>query len=438
MRDVVQSRSLVMLLCVAAALVAIDSVVRFKVQGEDASGGRSSIVDEIASAGVENAERIVVAKGDQQIVFEKGSGSWRQVQPFACRVDPRAIEHLIETASTLRSLGPVASETTAEVLGLANAAAIVSFESGGERTEFALGRAMLGDRAFASVDGGEAIVVDRSLHRLLVDGDLRQWRDRRLFPSAAIEAKRLERRAGDDYLSLERQDGRWMMLSPVRTRADNAVVGEWIVELAGAHRGPFVMEFPDDLAPFGLDDPVLSIAIEDGDGVAEELQIGNRVAAGTQDRYAMMVSQPVVFRITAADLTGLFPMSEMLIDVSGSGIGVSDVKGVRVRSGGEERLLQRDLDRWIDSEGRLVDREAVAALLNWLLESQPASVAIAPWPIDQQAAIIIFEGYDGGPLDTVRVARSDDGTWLLENGDGVLRRHESSAGDVLLPFITAP
>ena len=152
----------------------------------------------------------------------------------------------------------------------------------------------------------------------------------------------------------------------------------------------------------------------------------------------MMVSQPVVFRITAADLTGLFPMSEMLIDVSGSGIGVSDVKGVRVRSGGEERLLQRDLDRWIDSEGRLVDREAVAALLNWLLESQPASVAIAPWPIDQQAAIIIFEGYDGGPLDTVRVARSDDGTWLLENGDGVLRRHESSAGDVLLPFITTP
>ncbi|MDP6601651.1 MAG: DUF4340 domain-containing protein [Phycisphaerales bacterium] len=438
MREVVQSRSLVILLCVAAALVAIDSAVRFRARGDDAPGDRSSSVHEIASAGVDNAERIVVAKGDQQFVFEKHSGSWRQVQPFACRVAPRAIKHLIDTASSLRSLGPVASETSAEVLGLAKAAAIVSFESPGERTEFALGRAMLGDRAFASVDGGEAIVVDRSLHRLLVDGDMRQWRDRRLFPGAAIEARRLERRAGDDYLSLERQEGRWMMLSPVRTRADNAVVGEWIVELAGAHRGQFVMEFPDDLAPFGLDDPVLSIAVEDGDGVAEELRIGNRVAAGTQDRYAMMVSQPVVFRMSAADLTGLFPMSEMLIDVSGSGVAASDIKGVRVRSNGEERLLQRDLDRWIGDEGRLAPREAVAALLNWLLESQPASVAIAPWPSGQEAAIVIFEGYDGRPLDTVRIARSDDGQWLLENGDGVLRQHESSAGEVLLPFITAP
>ena len=38
------------------------------------------------------------------------------------------------------------------------------------------------------------------------------------------------------------------------------------------------------------------------------------------------------------------------------------------------------------------------------------------------------------PLDTVRIALQEDGLWILENGDNVLRIHPEEAGEVLEPF----
>jgi len=63
------------------------------------------------------------------------------------------------------------------------------------------------------------------------------------------------------------------------------------------------------------------------------------------------------------------------------------------------------------------------------------SIAIGPYPRSLQVATITFEGYDRMPMDTVRIAKQEDGQWILDNGENVLRLHPIDAGKVLLPFV---
>ena len=44
------------------------------------------------------------------------------------------------------------------------------------------------------------------------------------------------------------------------------------------------------------------------------------------------------------------------------------------------------------------------------------------FPTKLAIANVVFHGFDGRPLDTVRIAReASAGRWAFENGDGVLR-----------------
>jgi hypothetical protein len=38
-------------------------------------------------------------------------------------------------------------------------------------------------------------------------------------------------------------------------------------------------------------------------------------------------------------------------------------------------------------------------------------------------------------MDTVRVAQQEDGFWILDNGENVLRLHPADAGEVLDLFV---
>ena len=133
----------------------------------------------------------------------------------------------------------------------------------------------------------------------------------------------------------------------------------------------------------------------------------------------------------------LFPLPEILIDSTGSGVSRFDAKQVTIRSNQREIIFQRDLDRWINisTGGDVVDSIEVDALLNWVLDTKSLLIAIDQYPIDQEVATVVFAGYDLSPLDTVRIAKTQQGEWILENGDNVLRLHDPEAGDPLTPFL---
>ena len=382
-------------------------------------------------------ERIAIHRNGLRMTFEKIKGEWCQQLPFLMRMDHPSMLSLIETAQGVQVLGELAAGQPLEGLGLGEGANMIELSDGMSTVSVRLGRKTLGGRAYASIAGGAGVLVDQSLHKRAIDMDHRLWRDIRLFPDFAIDGVLIEREVDGDRLLLERNSGRWEMREPVSSRVDQGVLQGWVGRLAAARVGSFVVDEPSDLYMFGLDTPTATFKVGDHRGNTHKVLIGGRVSAGSKDRYMMLAGRPVVFTMRWETVSQLFPKAEVLIDATGSGVSRFDAKQVTIRSGDREVILQRDLDRWINvsSNNILVDSSTVDALLNWILDTKPLSVAIGQYPIEHEIATVIFAGYDLLPIDSVRIAQTEKGEWILENGDNVLRLHASDSGDVLTPFI---
>ena len=76
----------------------------------------------------------------------------------------------------------------------------------------------------------------------------------------------------------------------------------------------------------------------------------------------------------------------------------------------------------------------VQALLELLAVTRAVDLQVRDFPSSLEVATIVLHGFDGQPMDAVRIAREPDGgRWALENGDGVLRLLPSSTVIPLLP-----
>ncbi len=377
---------------------------------------------------------ISIQRDSMLLEFEKKDGAWMQVAPFRLRMDPTSMRALIESVQGLQIIGALSEEPSDEVIGVAEGANFIELSDGTRTVRVILGRKTLGGRAYAKINGGVPVLIGQSLHRRAIDMDYRLWRDIRLFPDFAIDGERIERNANGDRLLIERIDGRWKMRDPVSARVNQTMLTEWVGTLAAARVGRYVVDEPDDLAMFGLDTPTATFSTTDRKGNVHALWIGGRVSAGSQDRYVMLAGKPVVFRMTMDALSQLFPVPEMFVESMGSAVSKFDVKQVIIRIDDRETKFSRKIERWVDVQGIQADGAAIESLLRWILETNPLSVAIAPYPRDQEVATITLVGYDSLPLDTVRIALDESGQWILENGDNVLRLHPSESGEAFASF----
>jgi len=382
-------------------------------------------------------EMITLNKGSEEIVFVRIEGIWWQTQPFMCRMNTNSMMAVIERAQGVLQIGVVEGDVSKETIGLGENSNSLTLATKDQNLKIALGRMTLGGMAYAAVDGGQPVTVSQSLHRLALDTDHRYWRDIRLFPELAINAERIKRRIDDDVLTLSRSSGKWMIQEPVSARVHDDALTEWIGRLASVKLGAFVADEPEDLALFSLLSPRASLEITDSNGKTQTILIGGRVSAGSQNRYVKLENTPMVFSMSWDALSQLFPSSEIIAAPTGSGVSPFDVKRIRIASKYSETLIRRELETWVDETrgDKVIEQEDVRALLSWILESHPVSVAIGPYPRKLQIATITFEGYDRMPLDTVRVAQQEDGKWILDNGENVLRLHPSDAGDALALFL---
>jgi hypothetical protein len=382
-------------------------------------------------------DSITLRRGSEGLQFDRLDGEWWQTKPFRCKMDSRSILELIERAQGLLQLGKIEGDVSYNAIGLGEDADAIVLSTPTDAIEFKLGRMTLGGRAYAAINNELPVTVSQSLHRLALDTDHRYWRDTRVFPNVSVNAEKIERRIDDDALILNNEGGRWMIQEPVSARVHQDAFVEWVGRLASVKIQSFVVDSSDDLALFSLLSPRASISVVDREGDRTTVLIGGRVSANSQDRYVQLEHSPMVCRMDWDSLSQLFPTAELIASPTGSGVSQFDIKRVRIATKGSETILKRELDRWVDESrgAKVVEPQLVQSLLIWLLKSHPVSVAIGPFPRDLQVATVTFEGYDRLPMDTVRIALQEDGSWILDNGENVLRLHRSESGAPLEQFL---
>ena len=424
----------VLILCVVAV---ISCFTAFAIRTSTNTANISAVVDFIQddAFAFDSVHAISIQKNGKTISMERKDGTWWQVQPFSVRLDSVSMHRLVKTVQGVQQLGILELQSADDSIGLGEGTNSITLFDGTESLTIQLGRKTLGGRAYARLHDKSAVLIDQSLHRFALDMDDTFWRDVRVFPDFAIDGVRISRVVNGDRLLLDRTSGQWKMLEPVSARVDQGIITEWIGRLAAARIGSYVLDEPDDLALFGLHNPVATFTVENSDGVSYTLLVGGRVSAGSQDRYVMMEGCPVVCKVQWDSLSQLFPAAEIYVDATGSAVSKFDIKQFVVRSNGKELLFERNLDTWVNSDGEMQSSNAVDSLLVWLLETKPPQVSIGEYPRSQELATVTLIGYDRLPLDTVRIAQSQEGGLIVENGDNVLRLHVPESITYLEPFI---
>lgn len=379
-------------------------------------------------------------EGEPELVYERFDGVWMQVEPFPFRMDPFSIRQLAMIAMQLeRELEIVEVQVDDGDLasrGFDPPRATIRYQWRDESLALELGRLVGAGRGYLRIKGQEQIyAVDQSLHQRAIRMDPKEWRDRRIFHDVSINAVSIERVAANDHMLLAVDRKQWKMHKPIETRVSSVSLTDLLQAMDSVRMGGFVSDQPDSLASFGLENPVATMAITtsrpvETDGEIQRVQetqrllVGERTGGGTNDRYAMIEGVPVVFRLTNEAQSSLFIKTELMIDHTATGILPSDVKSIRIAYPDDDLLLEKDLDRWIAPEyGEIaVQVKYVETLLRQLTTLRPHAVAIQMYPVELEVCTITMFGYDGRPLDTVRVAHNEKtGQWIMENGDNVLR-----------------
>lgn len=442
---------------VIAWIVAVATVVASRVAWRSADDRTEAV--EAASRvhaeaiPVDEVDRVVVDRQDpdgrevRRHVFERGPEGWRQLEPFEVAAEGFAVRRLAVAAADLAATRrtPVA-EVSGDADGLARLGldppdARIELSWPGGSTAIELGSRTVAGRAWIRLAGADdLLVVGDGLHERAVDDDPRNWRSRRLFPSET-EVVAIDLLNGPVTTRLERDGRRWAMRSPIQTRADPEAIDRLAAVIGRVEHDGFVADDPADLARFGLAEPAATLAVTRDGGMVERLLVGGPSGLVSRDRFAMIEGVPTVVRLDEATLRGLLPAVTGLIEPTGTGVRPADVRSIVIDGEAGSVRLERDLDRWtatLVAGERTLEGEADPAVVDRLLDlitgTRATEVLVQAYPTQLDVATIVLHGFDGRPIDAVRVAREQNaGRWALENGDGVLRLFPASTTLPLAP-----
>ena len=368
-------------------------------------------------------------RGGEQLTFERTEGGWLQTSPFRHRMHQDLLAAVPETAARLTVLDSVDADDPMlpplATLGLDPPMTTLTFEDAeGEMHSVHLGRRGMAGRGWAKLPDGRILVVEADLHTLLEREPPETWRDLRVFPILSVDARQIIRDVSGEQLVVERNGNTWQITSPLPTRADADAVMQHIADLAGVQGEAVLLDQPPDISAFGLKPPVAAVRVE-GPGMSGRLLVGDRVGGASQARYGMVDGIPSIIRIGPDDVGRLLGDPAMLVDHTGTGVNAADVSSVVVRGEQEELRFNRMLDRWVEQSRGEAASGTVEQLLETLTRTRGSHVALHDrYPAEMEVAVITLLDRSGGPLDSVRVLRSqtpEGVSWALENGDNVLR-----------------
>ena len=389
------------------------------------------------------------------------AGVWTQTEPLSHPIDSFSMRELVRQAESVRVTSEIAADAmegpnaiSAGGLGLEPPRGDLTFTfDDGSTRQLWLGRRGIGGSSYLMLPESQSIyVVAGGLHERAVEMDPREWRDRTIFPGAAVDRLQsvdIAIPANESGYTVTRDARSWRLTRPLETRADRAAIDSLMQAVATMQSAGYVIDNPPSLDAFALDPGVVRVTVTDADGTQRLLLIGSRMGAGSKDRFAMIEGRPSVFRLPAAAVDRFVVAGGAMtfVDPTASGVRPADVKRIRVLGGDVEFTLVRTLESWtmtIDGEESDDATEAaVSREVNRLLDLSTSVAAIdmqtGQLPPELTPIDVVMENFDGRPLSTVRwyfvepAEPAAEGAWVAGAGDGVLRIFPSSIAPPLTP-----
>ena len=102
----------------------------------------------------------------------------------------------------------------------------------------------------------------------------------------------------NEVINLSKETGKWRLTEPKPLAADQDAVSSVVTNLSSLNADKVIEEKADDLKPYGLADPTMTITVKRKDGKTDEVLIGDDTPNGSGS-YAKLPKDPRVFTIAS-------------------------------------------------------------------------------------------------------------------------------------------
>jgi Domain of unknown function (DUF4340) len=224
---------------------------------------------------------------------------------------------------------------------------------------------------------------------------------KKLFNIKANDITKLVLKYPGQEIEVDRIDGAWKMVKPIKTEADTSAVNTLTHEIADADLKRTVDEHPTDLAPYGLDKPAVTVVVGTKDRTLAGVEVGKNAPIGYLV-YIKTTDKPAVMLTSGGFGPGTKRTVSDLRDHTLMSFKVDDVNKLVVRQDGSTPVqLEKDQGKWkIVKPARYdADAERVRTLLSSISNARiddftsdnPANVA--QYGLDKPALeVSVFSG----------------------------------------------
>ncbi|NOT53446.1 MAG: DUF4340 domain-containing protein [Deltaproteobacteria bacterium] len=242
---------------------------------------------------------IALTYPDRALTLKKNeAGKWRITQPVEADADDPTVNNLITSiidAEIKRILDEVPQDLTVYGLNAPGVKLKLTLKDGKSLPLVSLGKdTPVGSSLYAQKEGEQKILLLQQILRSGLTKEVKDLRDRTILAFTDEEVKKVEIRAPNSEIVLQKADDGWKLEKPVATKADDAEVRTFLSNVRSIRAQDFLEDPLLEPKDFGLAPPQLEVMLTVGtDNAQKTIQLGNEKTNdnGGKTRYLKRVGQ---------------------------------------------------------------------------------------------------------------------------------------------------
>jgi hypothetical protein len=285
----------------------------YETRKEEKKKSAEEATNALFSVKPDDVTSLVLKSGDQEMRFEKKSGTWEILHPIRSSGDAFALTRLLNRLTGLKSLRVIA-ETPKELseFGLQQPEVTLAFRAGDQENTLFIGHISPIEKGYYVAKGGDGKVYFISGDdKRALDRPLTELRDKKLFTLKTDLVQRvIIERKGERWV-LHKKEGKWIFEGHEDLKLDPEKVEVFVRPTLWAEAQSFEKEETPDLKPYGLDAPQARVSLSD-ENQTEEIIYGNDAPP---DRvFAMVKGKPQLVTVRKRLLDDLPQTKEDLVE----------------------------------------------------------------------------------------------------------------------------
>ncbi len=385
---------------------------------------------------------IAVDRGHEHLVLQKHGSTWTETSPVHYPLNSWSASDLVDAATGLTYLSTLtpgqADTPSLKTLGLDPPRVILTLTGQNDKNQVVkhvikLGKTSVAGAAYAMLDDRpDVYVVQPRLHTLLLTTNFDDWRQRTIEAPTAGRAQRVTLATADHTLTLVKNADHWFFAPPDSGRADTASLSSLLSSIGTLEIDKFVADNPSDLSLYGLNQPSVTLTVQEAappaappatqpgkpaatqpakPGPIHILRIGSATDP-TRDKYFATWSTPkakdiVVFQISKADKDRFLKTANDLRDPRITVVKKDDLRELTVAAANlpAYKLLWSPSGWTFGKPGPsfATDADQVSRLIDAIFNAKASTYEANPHPAGQPALTLTLSAVGRSEPETIRL-----------------------------------